>query len=270
MLNIGVDIGGTKIAAGVVCGGNILKKITLPTYPDRGQGAIIADVVNICKQLLEEFPQVDYVGVGCPGVVDPINGIVIKAENLSFRDVSISQEVSELLKLPVHLGNDANCAALGEHLHGAAVGYKNSITITLGTGIGGGIILDNKIYTGPFFVAGEVGHQVIVVGGEACTCGQLGCWEAYASGTALQGTGGTLTKDFLNYLTVGIANLVNILQPEIVVIGGGVSQMGQPLLIGIKHHIKDKIFDERGLTKFVLAKLGNDAGIIGASLLGGV
>lgn len=270
MPNIGIDIGGTKIAAGVVCDGNILEKLTLPTYPDRGQGAVVDDVAKLCRQLMEGFSNVTSVGIGCPGVVDPINGTVIKADNLGFRNVSISQEMSGLLKLPVYLENDANCAALGEHLYGAATGYKNSITITIGTGIGGGIILDDKIYTGTFFAAGEVGHQTIVVNGEACTCGQLGCWEAYASGTALQRLSGILNKDFLNYLTTGLANLVNILQPEIMVIGGGVSQLGQPLLTGIKQNVTDKIFDQRGLTKFELAKLGNNAGIIGASLLGGM
>jgi glucokinase len=305
MISIGIDLGGTNMSAGIVDSGVILHKKTIQTNVIGGPEKIMADMAWLCEELAKEYginlEHILSVGIGSPGTVDPKQGIVQKAANLGFINTSISQPMSRLLShpLPIYLENDANCAALGEHIYGAAKGSATSITITLGTGIGGGIIIDGKVYSGPFSGAGELGHHVIKMGGEACTCGRLGCWEAYASALALKrdgqrvaeklnipdkisartifisAKGGNpaaqqLVDNYLEYLCEGLGNIVNIFQPEIVVIGGGISGEGQGLLDEINRRLKGKIFDDQGQTKFNLARLGNDAGIIGAAILGGL
>ncbi|MDR2168022.1 MAG: ROK family protein, partial [Clostridiales bacterium] len=189
MLTIGVDLGGTNLAAGIVDNGKILHKMSVATNFKEGAGALIADIARLCNELTADFENIVSIGIGCPGIVNPKEGILVKAPNLGLFNIEISQPLSRLLNLPVFIENDANCAALGEHSRGAAKGAVSSITVTLGTGVGGGIIIDGKIYSGPFFGAGEIGHHVIVVGGEACNCGRRGCWEAYASANALKKQG---------------------------------------------------------------------------------
>ena len=308
-MRIGIDLGGTNIAAGIVCDdGKVLAKKSLPTRPDRGTDAVLADIAQICIELAEESAEpVRHVGIGCPGTVNSKEGIILLAPNISFKNIHVSQEMFRLLNIPVLLENDANCAALGEAKFGAAKGSQISITVTLGTGIGGGIVIDGKLYTGTFFGAGEVGHQVIRAGGNVCGCGRRGCWEAYASASALirqaqhwghrvltsaiyemadgnlnqitakiifdaAGTGDGFAReivdDYINNLCIGMANLINIIQPDIMVIGGGVSGHGQGLIDAIECRMPDMVFAANVVTKFVIARLGNEAGIVGAACLG--
>jgi len=207
----------------------------------------------------------------------------------------------------VYVANDANCAAFAEAMFGAARGSKHSVTITLGTGIGGGIIIDGSIYSGSFFGAGEVGHHIIQVNGELCGCDQKGCWEAYASASALirdtiegaknnsnsiinklvadnldaitaktafdaalmkDETAIGIIENYLDYLCVGLSNIVNIIQPEIIVLGGGISGQGDGLIAAIEDRVKTQVLGGSMKTRFAVAQLGNDAGIIGASMLG--
>ena len=210
------------------------------------------------------------------------------------------------INLPVYLENDANCAALGEHMVGAAKGSDSSITVTLGTGIGGGIILGGKIISGAYGDAGEIGHMVISPNGEPCTCGTHGCWEAYASATALirqakiasiyapesqivkevdndlrlitgktvfdaadlgDETAKSVIQQYLFYVSIGLANLVNILQPETIAMGGGICAQGEKILRPIGEMTESMVFGRNLKTKLVTAALGNDAGIIGAAAL---
>ncbi|MCL2855525.1 MAG: ROK family protein [Defluviitaleaceae bacterium] len=282
-MRIGIDLGGTNIAGGLVGDdGKLINKKTTPTLPLRGVDAVVGDIIGLCKALVEFSPYpVQYVGIGCPGVVHPPSQTLVNAPNLGFFNVPLSKMVEDVLRLPVFLENDANCAALGEMFFGAAKGVQNAVVITIGTGIGGGIIIDGKLYTGTFFGAGEVGHQIIEVNGRACGCGKNGCWEAYASAAALMRDGASLglgqltakdvfdaahagddgakviIENYYNYLCIGLLNIINILQPEIVVIGGGISGQGDSLLSAIQNRIN------LATTRFAIARLGNDAGIVG-------
>jgi glucokinase len=307
-MRIGVDLGGTNIAAGIVSdGGKVLAKKSLPTRQERGHAAVLADITRLCKELADESPApVRHVGIGCPGTVNSADGIVLLAPNAGLRNIPISHEISRLLNIPVLVDNDANCAALGEAKFGAARGSQNSITVTLGTGIGGGIVIGGKIYTGTFFGAGEIGHQIIRVGGNVCGCGRRGCWEAYASAASLirkarqwthriaasriaemaegdtdkitakiifdaagegDGLAREIVDEYVNDLCIGMGNLINIFQPDVMVIGGGVSGHGQGLIDAIECRMPDMVFAGNVVTKFVIAELGNDAGIVGAACL---
>jgi len=308
-MRIGIDLGGTNIAAGIVSDdGQVLAKKSLPTRSERGTDAVLADIVRLCKELASESAvSVRHVGIGCPGTVNSADGIILLAPNIGFRNISVSQEISRQLDMPVLLDNDANCAALGEAKFGAARGSQNSITVTLGTGIGGGIVIGGKLYTGTHFGAGEIGHLVIRAGGNLCGCGNRGCWEAYASASSLirqarhwahrittskivemadgdmekisakiifdaAGAGDGLAREvidqYVNDLCIGLANLINIFQPDVMVIGGGVSGHGQGLIDAIECRMPDMVFGGNVVTKFVIAQLGNDAGIVGAACLG--
>jgi len=311
MYNIGIDLGGTNIAGGIVSAtGEIVLKKSVPTNASRGAEAIANDISELCKVLVSESAinpaDIKSVGIGSPGVIDPKSGTVFFAANLNFRNVALAELVNKGLEYPVYVENDANCAALGENAFGAAQGSKHSVTVTLGTGVGGGIVIDGTAYSGPFFGAGEVGHHIIVMDGEACTCGAKGCWEAYTSATALirktvnaaksdpssminslvngkleevnaktafdaaaagDGSAKAVVEKYIDYLCIGIVNIVNILQPEAIVIGGGVSGQGSALISMIENRMEALSFGGILKTRIVIAKLGNDAGIIGAAQL---
>ncbi|MCL2564960.1 MAG: ROK family protein [Defluviitaleaceae bacterium] len=312
MYNIGIDLGGTNIAGGIVdSDGKLVHKKSIPTLHARGADTVITDIITLCKDLAQEssinFDQIKSIGIGCPGIVNPPDGILIYATNLNFKDVSIGEKVSKVLNLPVYIENDANCAALGESMFGAAKGSKHSVAVTLGTGVGGGIIIDGSIYSGPFFGAGELGHHIIRIGGELCGCGGMGCWEAYASATALiretvkeaknnpnsiinrcvsgnldkitaktafdaaaegDATAKEVVNNYLDHLCVGLSNIINLLQPEIIVIGGGISGQGNTLITAIEDRVSETVLGGSLKTRFVIAQLGNDAGIVGAAMLG--
>ena len=312
MYNIGIDLGGTNIAGGIVDNtGKLVYKKSVPTLHERGAEAVIKDIIALCKSMAEEssveLSQIKSLGIGCPGTVNPPEGILVYATNLNFKNIHIGDMVGKELNLPVYIENDANCAALGESLFGAAKGSKNSVTVTLGTGVGGGIIIDGSIYSGSFFGAGELGHHIIRMGGELCGCGSRGCWEAYASATGLiretvkgaednpesiinryvngnldeitaktafdaaaegDNTAKEIVNNYIEHLCVGFSNIVNLLQPEIIVIGGGISGQGDDLITAIENRVSETVLGGNLKTRYLTAKLGNDAGIIGAAMLG--
>ena len=251
---------------------------------------------------------VESVGIGCPGACDDERGVLVLTVNLPFRNTDIRGIFARFTDIPVHLGNDANCAALGEALFGAGKGTRTSLTITLGTGVGGGIVIDGKLYTGFNGVAGEMGHMVIRKGGVKCGCGRKGCFEAYASATAViretrlalakhpeslinelcggdpdkvnaktafdamrkgDKTGTRIVKAYIKDLGEGIINYINIFQPEVILIGGGISKEGEGLLKPLRRYVFRYSYGSKLLkrTRIETAKLGNDAGIIGAAML---
>jgi len=312
---VGIDLGGTNIAAGILDENlKLIKKGSTPTNVDRHYTEIIKDMALLVLRLLDEIgltvQDVPYIGIGSPGVCNREKGILLYSCNLKFDNVPMREEMQKTIPLPVYLENDANCAALAEGLVGAARDVEDSITITLGTGIGGGIILGGQIFTGFNGMAGEIGHTVIVQGGEKCTCGRDGCWEAYASATALirqtrraaqedpssvihrlvegnlgninaktafdamregDPTGTKVVNQYIRYLAEGVANMVNIFQPAKIVIGGGVSKEGETLLQPLREIVREIEYfggDNVAQTLIVRAETGNDAGILGAALLG--
>jgi len=308
---IGIDLGGTNIAAGLVNdAGEILYKDKVKTNPDRHYSEIVRDMAELSKEVAHSggvsLDKIKWVGVGSPGTCDCERGVLIFTNNINFYNTPMKEEFVKHFDLPFYLENDANCAALGEALLGGGRGTKNSVTITIGTGIGSGIIIDGKIMTGFNHAGGELGHTIIVADGEKCSCGNNGCWEAYASATALiRQTKAAMERDksslmwelarvketsartafeaahagdaaaahvvekYIYYLSVGILNVVNIFQPEKLLIGGGVSGEGEYILEPIRKFIKERdYYKGENKAKIEKAQLGNDAGIIGAAMLG--
>ena len=313
MFTIGIDLGGTNIVAAVVDEKyNIIAKAKTPTAVPRSAELIFDDIAKVCKEAVEKagltMNDISSVGLGTPGTVNS-DGVIEFANNLNFDNVPAKDMIIERLgDKPVYVANDANCAALGEAYAGCGNGAKNFIAVTLGTGVGSGVIIDGKIVTGVNNAGGECGHMVIVVDGEACTCGRHGCWEAYASATALinqtkkamgqypdsvmhqlakeEGkvsgktafdamrrgdiAGIKVVDQYIKYVACGIINLVNALQPEIICVGGGICNEGETLLRPLRRYIEAERYSvySKIQTKILKAELGNDAGIIGAAILG--
>lgn len=307
---IGIDLGGTNIAAGLVSeDGKILCQASTPTMNEREAIEIVKDMAMLINKLADDYgiavSDIKGVGVGSPGSIDFDNGVVVYSNNLKMEKFALAEELNKLIGLPVKVDNDANCAAMGEY-----IAYedkaKDFIFITLGTGVGGGIILNGKMLHGFNGAAGEVGHTVIVTDGEQCTCGRKGCWEAYASVTGLirqtkaameknpdslmheyakkEGavTGRTsfdaakagdkaakeVVAQYAVYVAEGITNLENIFQPEIICIGGGISREGEYLVAPIREFVKNNGYNKyMKKTDIVTAKLFNEAGIIGAAMI---
>ena len=320
MFRIGVDLGGTNIAAGLVDEQfRIVDRESVKTNVPRPAESIIRDIARLVNILCDRNKlgqeNIESVGVGVPGTINEDTGYVEYSNNIRFEKVPFIELLSGLISIPVCFGNDANAAALGEY-YGGRYNVKSFVMITLGTGIGSGIILDGRLIKGINFAASELGHTVIKMGGEPCTCGRRGCFEAYASATALirdtrrrmtseeyfggNAAGKTvlwdlcgkdadnieakhvfdavklgdelaneLFSDYTDYLAEGIANIINILQPELVCIGGGVSKAGEMLLTPVKEKVARLIFSKNSAknTEIELARLDNDAGIIGAAML---
>ena len=313
MLYIGIDVGGTTAKAGVVDeAGQILYKSSCKTGIERDFEDIAADMAELCRHIVREsgheMAEVAAVGVGIPGEQSPKTGLVAFCNNLGWVDVPLMQRLRDALGLPVYVDNDANVAALAESAFGASRDVKSSILITLGTGVGGGIVRDQRIHTGAHGVGGEIGHMVVVVDGEPCNCGHRGCWEKYASATALIRMGRALMEEkpdcalarqmggdaanlnakavldlakagdadcvgifetYVKYLCVGLANLINIYDPDMLVLGGGVAHAGDFLLDAVRAALGDYVYcPALSWARVELARLGNDAGIIGAAMLG--
>lgn len=312
---LGIDLGGTNIAAGILDENLIMiNKGSVPTGNDRHYSEIVRDMAMLALRLIDEagltIKDVSYIGIGSPGTCDRENGYLLYTNNINFLDVPMRQEMQKYIPLPVYLENDANCAALAESMVGAARDVADSVTVTLGTGVGGGIVIGNRLFTGFNGLGGEIGHVVIRHQGEQCTCGRKGCWEAYASATALirqtrcaaqedpnsvihmlvhgdltrinaktafdamrQGdaTGTKVVDTYIQYLGEGVANVVNMFQPEMVVVGGGISKEGETLLQPLRQLIRESTYYGEGnlpQTTIIKAEAGNDAGIIGAAMLG--
>ncbi len=317
MYRIGIDLGGTNIAAAIVDGNfSIIKKKSIPTTVTEGGDRIVEDMAYLCRALCEEsgilLSDIEAVGIASPGIANSRDGVVEYSCNLPLLHFPICKKLSDKLDgVETHVENDANAAAWGEAVAGAAKGTDNSVMITLGTGVGGGVIVDGKVYAGFNFAGAELGHIVISAGGRPCGCGRLGCWEAYSSATALinmtkeklaecketgretlmealavNGVNGRVAfdaydegdeaaaeviKEYSYYLACGITNIINLYQPEVLSIGGGISGQGQKLLDLIMPIVKKESYGGAGTvtpTKVCIAALGNDAGIIGAAFLG--
>ena len=310
-MRIGVDIGGTNLVAGLVDDKfNLVDKVGTPANGSRSDREIIDDIIMLCKKLMSqnnlEVSDIEAIGLGVPGCFDNDNGVIVFCENINFLNTPVGEWIRREIDVPVYLGNDADCAALGEAYAGATKDAAHSVMVTIGTGIGGGIIINKKIYSGFNGCGGELGHMVIKSDGELCGCGRRGCFEAYGSATALvKQTKDAITKNPESYLAktpleevngktafdamragcpvgtavvekyvenfaTGITNIINIFQPEMVVIGGGVSKEGKPFTDMIMKYVsKERYGENTGLPKTTLctAVLGNDAGVIGAALL---
>lgn len=313
MYRIGVDLGGTNIAVGLVNEDmEIVVKKSLPTGADRPAEEIVADIAALCKDVCAEkgiaVTDVISVGIASPGIANNETGVVEYANNLPFLKFPIAKVLGEHLGIDrIKIANDANAAAWGEAVAGAAKGTKNSIMITLGTGVGGGIIMNNEIYCGFNCAGGELGHIVIEVDGAPCSCGRRGCWETYSSATALirmtsekieecrktgrksvmldsskvsgrtacdamragDEAGKEVYDKYVKYLAAGLTNIINIFQPEVISLGGGVSNEGQSLIDALLPTIRKEQYGGGivAQTEIRIAKLGNDAGIIGAAML---
>ena len=313
MYKLGIDLGGTNIVAGVVDGNyNIVATGKVKTNHPRPAEEVKDDMVKAANIAIEsaglKLSDIDSMGVGSPGAIDPVHGVVCYANNLGFYDVPMAQMLKERMGVDFYIENDANAAAYGEYIAGAGKGTSNFIAITLGTGVGGGVIIDGKIYSGENYAGAELGHTVIAMGGEMCSCGRQGCWEAYASATALNrqtkqamlkypksvmwehcendinkvsgrtafdamrkndAAGKMVVDKYVEYVAVGISNNINIFQPDVLCIGGGISKEGDNLVKPIKAFLEGENYarniDKK--TEVKVAELGNDAGIIGAAYL---
>ena len=307
MYCVGVDIGGMSVKIGVVDEkGNILKKDRVVTDVVGGPHKIISDIGNAIKSLVDINDR-DFlgIGIGCPGAINSARGTVDRAFNLNWHRVAIVDELARIINTHIKVSNDANVAALGEAMYGAGRTYTDTIFLTLGTGVGGGIVLNGKLYEGNESKGAELGHMVLVVDGEPCSCGRRGCMEAYCSATALiretkkamladkssamwkmaptlddvdgktafecskQGdkAANEVVDYFVKYLGEGMLNFANIFRPQAIILGGGVCAQGDYLIYKLKDYCKDRNYGFADTPRFdiLTARLGNDAGIIGAA-----
>ena len=307
---VGIDLGGTNIASAVVDEfGNIYGRATRKTAMPRPYNEIFDDMALCAKEAAQnsgiKWENIESVGIGCPGAINKETGYVDFSNNLDFYDVPITEYMENALGKKVYVENDANAAAWGEFVAGSGKDTDSMILLTLGTGVGSGNILNGHLFRGAFGTGAELGHAVIMSGGEKCTCGRYGCLETYASATALSNQAKEKAKEnpdceimklcrgdigringkivftanddvaknvvetYLSYLSEGIVNIVNMFQPEVICLGGGVSGAGERILEPIQEAVKEKAFARFGQrhTQIKIATLGNDAGIIGAALL---
>ncbi|MBR2341786.1 MAG: ROK family protein [Clostridia bacterium] len=307
---VGIDLGGTFIKGGIAdAEGNILVNDKVPTESEKGAKGVALNIANLAKDLLKSCSlsnsDVVGIGIGVPGMIDSKKGEVVYSNNLGWEHFFVSEEVEKLTGLPVKIANDANVAAIGETKFGCGKEYENTVLITLGTGVGGGIVIDGKLFEGNCSAGAELGHSVIVAGGELCTCGRKGCLEAYASATALirdtkramqadkkskmwevgaleNVTGKTafdyadndlsaksVVDNYIEKLGVGITNIANEFRPQAIILGGGVCAQGDSLVKPLQAILDKEIFaGKKGpQVKLLIANLGNSAGLLGAVAL---
>jgi len=279
----GVDLGGTFIKCGIVSSdGQLIVKDKIPTGSGRPFADIVKDMAEFVQRLaIKAGVTAEAVGIGSPGTVDSANGVIVYSNNIRWQNVPLRDGMKDILNIPVFITNDANAAALGESYLGAGKDYKNVVLVTLGTGVGGGVVLDGKLYEGGRSAGAELGHTVIRINGERCTCGRRGCLEAYASATALVNRtkaamkkhpesvmwricGGVadnadgktpfdamlsgdkaakkVVKDYIRYLGEGITDFCNVFRPDAVLIGGGVCAQGETLLKPLRKFVNANIF----------------------------
>jgi len=309
---VAVDLGGTNIGAGVIReDGHLVSKVSVPIPSGTGPEDLIRQIGDTARTAIFEAnmdPQeISFAGVGIPGVCKSKKGPVIFAPNIGWKNIDCEPVLEARLGMPVYLGNDADCAALGEAKAGAGIKYDSLVMLTIGTGIGGGVILNRKLFAAP--LGGEYGHVTLVHDGLPCTCGKKGCFECYASAVALKretraaaeahpesliwklcdgdlnkvggrtafdaaeqgdATGEAVVEQYLDYLADGISGFVNIFRPQAVVIGGGVSNQGDSLLMPLEKKVAALCYASGDIPtpRVIRAFLGNDAGIIGAGMLG--
>ncbi|MBC7673418.1 MAG: ROK family protein [Polaromonas sp.] len=312
---VGVDLGGTNIVAGAMTadGSRHLAMRSIPTNSFVGDEGVADRIVGLVEGvILDSMEQTDCarrdfigIGVGAPGPLDRERGIVLVAPNLGWKDFPLAKRIQERLNLPTTLDNDANCATFGEWWQGAARGGRNVVGITIGTGIGGGLIINGALYHGSSDMAGEIGHTTIDLNGRHCKCGNYGCLEAYASAPAIatrarevlvreegdsaipamvEGNFENITarivydaaklgdpiaseivKDTARYLGAGVANLLNIFNPDIVVLAGGVAEAGDALFVPLRAEVRRRAFSPAvNAMKIVPGSLPGTAGVVGA------
>lgn len=304
---IGVDLGGTKICGAIVnFEGEIISKQTVPTKAEDGEKAVLKRIIDVIQNIIDESKvdkdKILSIGIGSPGPLNSKEGKIITTPNLPFKDFNIVNPIKDKFNIPVYLDNDANAAAIGEYIFGAGKETENMIFITVSTGIGGGAILNGKIYRGNTCNALEIGHMTIEKDGPRCNCGNYGCAEALASGTAIAKfakeavgngeetslasykkitayevfkeaeKGDTVSQNIinkaLNYLGVCVSNVIISFDPEMIIIGGGVSKGGDIVFDKIKMVVKERCFEAMWKnTKILPAALGTDAGVMGAAAL---
>ncbi len=315
MYRLGIDLGGTNIVAGVVDDNyNIVAKADCKTNVPRPEAEVCDSMAEVALAAIAKagitIDDVASIGIGVPGAVNPVTGIIEYSANLFFHNWNVVEMMEERLGKKVIIENDANAAAYGEFLAGSAKGARNAIAITIGTGVGAGIIIDGKIYSGSNYAGAEMGHMVIVKDGKECACGRKGCWEAYASASGLialtkeailkekpdysymlslcdgdinnangrtafdalragDANGTAVVNEYLGYLACGLINAINIFQPDVLCIGGGVSNEGETLLAPLRSIIEAERYTKHNPKQTVICKatLGNDAGIIGSACL---
>lgn len=311
---VGIDLGGTTIKAGLVdWEGRILIQSSIDTKVGRDYSLIIQDMIDQIEKLLMDYGgcigDIESIGIGAPGLMNYKSGYVIYCTNLFWNNVPLGVLLKEYFQKPVYIENDATVAGLAESLFGSTKNVPNSVFLTIGTGIGGGIIINNKIYSGSHFAGSEIGHMIIGDNFYRCNCGNIGCLETFASATAMikyaihrlekdkmkskildkaEGKtekinakiifdaakeGDQLGKEtvdrMIKYLSIGIINVCNILDPDIIAIGGGVSKAGDYLIDRLKTEVGKMFFTPNiKYGDIVLAQLGNEAGILGAAFLG--
>jgi len=314
MYYLGIDLGGTNIAVGIVDENlNIVKKGSVPTLAHRPIDEVMTDMANLCKSLLAEMNltvnDVEYAGIASPGTCNSATGVVEFSNNIVMHNYPIAAVLKEKLGVEkVYIDNDANAAALAEAIAGSAKGASSAIMITLGTGVGGGIVIDGKIYSGFNHAGAELGHIVIEHNGRPCTCGRRGCFEAYSSATGLirltkevmeknkdsvmwklseeagkvsgktafqakrmgDKAGAEVVDTYIDYLASGLTSIINIFQPEVLSIGGGICNEGEYLMQPLREIVAKENFARNSKNQTVIkrAALGNDAGILGAAVLG--
>lgn len=310
---IGIDLGGTNIkAAAVTPEGEILGEASLPTALPRSAQEVCDDMIRAAQLAAAnsslEMKDAAAVGVGCPGTVDDKNGVILYSNNLNWENFQIREYLETRLNKPVAIGNDANVAALGEAMAGCAKDAQSAVIITLGTGVGGGVVLEGELLTGYTGAASEPGHIVVEPNGRLCSCGRRGCLEAYASATALIRTaqeamekdatsklhffaaqaGGVTGKvvfdaaqaddptaqkvveQYIHYLGLGIADLINIFFPEVIGLSGGIANQGEKLLVPLRKEVQNQVFGHAHAlkkTRICACTLGYKAGVIGAAML---
>lgn len=305
---VGVDIGGTNIKLGVIdSAGNIIKKSKFSIEDDTTFSVVIAKIIDNINEIISDIPieLVGGIGLGIPGLIDTKNGLVVCSGNLNWTNEDVLTPLKNAFSYPIKIANDANVAALGEAKFGVGKAYSTSVFITLGTGVGSGIIIDGKIYDGNLGAGAELGHMVIEANGRPCTCGGWGCFEAYASATSLKeqtrlamlenddslmweiggienisgktaflysdkdASAKKVVDEYIDYLSVGIVNVANIFRPQAIILGGGVSYEGDKLLKPLNGKLSKRIFagDLGPKVEILLATLRNDAGFMGAAAL---
>lgn len=309
---IGVDLGGTNIAVGIVDldTKEIIKKSSIKTNAPRSCEEISKDIIDLCRRLCSQIGEplrnMKWIGVATPGIVK--NGVVGTASNLGWKNARLAETIQKFSGVHAFAANDANAAAYAEAIWGVGKGSRSLIAVTLGTGVGGGVVIDGKIWEGINGFAAELGHVIVDIEGRACSCGKRGCLEGYCSGSALSAEtrrfmklypdslmwkicGGDINRvnpsvpfrakaegdvaatilidQFVKYLAMGVSNIINIFQPDIVCIGGGISAEGEHLMKPLRENVDRMSFGVDGeRTRVEVAHFLNDAGIIGGALLG--
>ncbi|MBQ9793042.1 MAG: ROK family protein [Clostridia bacterium] len=305
-LYIGIDLGGTFIKGGVVSSqGDLLYSTQVETQAEKGPDCVLKNILILINKLMKDFTTKENIlgiGLGVPGIVDSKNGIAVCSHNLKFDNYPIAEKIEKEMSIPVKIANDANLAALGESLFGFSKGCKNVVMLTLGTGVGGGAIIDGKMLEGNKSAGAEFGHSVIVYDGNQCNCGRKGCLESYVSATALikktkeemlknrnskmweignienvngktafdykdfDVTAKEIVENYINYLSCGILNIVNVFRPEVLILGGGISNQGESLFKPLQEIVDREMFanNHTPKVKIIGAKLGNNAGVLGS------